>query len=250
MGVKDKYIVKPIDSFQCKDWLLHKHYLKRMTSFSYSFGLFEGNLLVGVITFGNAVPLTMKKSLFGEKYMDLVYELSRLCTNDNLNKNANSFFIAESFKLLPKPIIIVSYADKSVGHNGYIYQAANFIFTGESHTQLDWKLKGKEHIHSRTLMDEFPFTEDRVEKLKQKYGDQLYQVRREPKYRYVYVLANKKLKKEIMNSRLFESKPYPKQRKPIHLTVYAENEKIENHTKEVLKDRAKVAAQREIDRIK
>jgi hypothetical protein len=45
-------------------------------------------------------------------------------------------------------------------------------------------------------------------------------------------------------------KPYPKQRQPIHLTVYAENEKIEKHTKEVLKDRAKVAAQREIDRIK
>jgi len=45
-------------------------------------------------------------------------------------------------------------------------------------------------------------------------------------------------------------KPFEKQRKPIHLTVYAENEKIENHTKEVLKDRAKVAAQKEIDKIK
>jgi len=44
--------------------------------------------------------------------------------------------------------------------------------------------------------------------------------------------------------------PYPKQRQPIHLTVYAENEKIETHSKEVLKDRAKVAAQREIDRVK
>lgn len=210
MSVKDKYQVKSVTTDQCKEWLLKKHYLKRMTSFTYSFGLYEGNILVGVMTFGNAIPLTMKKSLFGEKYMDFVYELNRLCTNDNLDKNANSFFIGEVFKQLPKPIIIVSYADKSVGHNGYIYQATNFIFTGESHTQLDWKLKGKEHIHSRTLMDEFAFEENRIQKLKEKYGDQLYQVKREPKYRYVFVLADKRLKKEIMSNKLFEAKPYPK----------------------------------------
>ena len=210
MSLKDSYSVKSISTYLCKEWLLKKHYLKRMTSFTYSFGLYENNVLVGVITFGNASPLNMKKSLFGEKYMDLVYELNRLCTNDNLDKNANSFFISESFKLLPKPIIIVSYADKSFGHNGYIYQASNFMFTGESHTQLDWKLKGKEHIHTRTLMDEFAFTENRVEKLKEKYGDLLYQVKREPKYRYVFVLANKTLKRKIMIEKQFEQKPYPK----------------------------------------
>jgi hypothetical protein len=210
MSIKDKYHIKPIDKYLVREWLLYKHYLKRMTSFTYQFGLYEKDILVGVITFGNAIPLTMKKSLFGEKYMNYVYELNRLCTNDNLDKNANSYFLSEVFKLLPKPFIVVSYADKSIGHNGYIYQATNFMFTGESHTQLDWKLKGKEHLHSRTLMDEFSFQENRVEKLKEKYGDQLYQVRREPKYRYVYVLADKRFKKEIMQNKLFEIKKYPK----------------------------------------
>jgi len=210
MSIKEKYKIQSVDTDVCKEWLLKKHYLKRMTSFTYSFGLFENNILVGVCTFGNAVPLTMKKSICGEKYMGIVYELSRLCTNDNLDENANSYFISKCFKMLPKPLIIVSYADKSFGHTGYIYQATNFYFTGESHTQLDWKLKGKEHIHSRTLMDEFAFTEDRVEKLKEKYGDQLYQVRREPKYRYVFFLGNKKQKKEMFDAKLFEIKPYPK----------------------------------------
>lgn len=210
MSIKNKYIVKPIDSFLCKEWLLKKHYLKRWVSFTYSFGLFENNILIGVLTFGNAVPLTMKKSLFGEKYMDIVYELNRLCTNDNLDKNANSYFISQAFNLLPKPLIIVSYADKSIGHNGYIYQASNFIYTGETHTQLDWKLKGSEHLHSRTLMDEFAFEKDRIKKLKEKYGDNLYQVKRQPKYRYVYVLADKKTRKEIMNNKKFNIKSYPK----------------------------------------
>ena len=210
MSIKEKYQVRSIESYLCKEWLLKKHYLKRKTSFSYSFGLFENNVLVGVLTFGNAIPLTMKKSLFGEKYMNLVYELNRLCTNDNLDKNANSFFISQSFKLLPKPLIIVSYADKSFGHTGYIYQACNFIYTGESHTQMDWKLKGYEHLHSRTLMDEFAFQPDRVKKLKEKYGDDLYQIKREPKHRYVYVIYDKKTKNEIMKYKLFESLPYPK----------------------------------------
>jgi len=210
VSIRDIYKVKSVSTEQCKEWLLKKHYLHRMTSFTYSFGLYDNNILVGVITFGNAIPLTMKKSLFGEKYMDLVYELNRLCTNDDLDKNANSYFISESFKLLPKPLIIVSYADKSVGHNGFIYQATNFMFTGESHTQLDWKLRGKEHLHSRTLMDEFSFQDNRIEKLKEKYGDQLYQVKREPKYRYVYVIANKRDKKEMMKNKLFEVKEYPK----------------------------------------
>lgn len=211
MSIKKIYKVNSISFDDCKEWLLKKHYLKRTASISYSFGLFnQENILVGVLTFGNAIPNTAKKSLFGEKYMNLVFELNRLCTNDDLDKNANSFFISEAFKLLPKPMIILSYADKSFGHTGYIYQATNFIFTGESHTQLDWKLKGKEHLHSRTLMDEFAFQKDRINKLKEKYGDDLYQVRREAKYRYIYVLANKNDRKIIMSNKLFDIKPYPK----------------------------------------
>jgi hypothetical protein len=152
----------------------------------------------------------MKKSLFGEKHMDLVYELNRLCINDNLNKNASSYFISKSFKILPKPLIIVSYADCNFGHTGYVYQAANFMYTGKSHTQKDWKLKGKEHIHSRTLMDEFPYQKNRIKKLKEKYGDKLYQVERKAKNRYVYIISNKIDKKNIMKQKLFNLKPYPK----------------------------------------
>lgn len=210
MSIKHKYTIKPIDTSDCKEWLLKKHYLKRMTSFTYSFGLYDGIELVGVCTFGNAIPNTMKKSICGEEFMDLVYELNRLITNDDLEKNATSFFVSQCLKMLPKPLIIVSYADKSFGHNGYIYQATNFYFTGESHTQKDWKLKGKEHIHTRTLMDEFAFQENRIEKLKEKYGDDLYQVERPPKNRYVFFCASKKQKNNLLKKSLFEIKPYPK----------------------------------------
>ena len=210
MSIKQLYRVKCVNTIDCKEWLIKKHYLKRMTSFTYSFGLYNGVELVGVCTFGNAIPMQMKKSICGEKHMHLVYELNRLITNDDLEKNAASFFVSQCLKLLPKPLIIVSYADKSFGHNGYIYQATNFYFTGQSHTQKDWKLKGKEHLHSRTLMDEFPYQKNRINKLKKKYGDDLYQVERPAKNRYVYFCGSKKQKKNLFKNKLFQIKSYPK----------------------------------------
>lgn len=210
MNIRDKYHVESITNHEAYDWLLYKHYLKRKTSFTYCFGLYRKNELVGICTFGNAIPLQMKKSICGESFMNYVYELNRLCTNDNLNKNSNSFFLGRIFKLLPKPMIIVSYADKSVGHNGYVYQSTNFIYTGKSHTQMDWKLKGREHIHSRTLMDEFSFEKDRIKKLKQKYGDDLYQVKRGVKYRYIKFIGSKKQIKIFKSHALFSELKYPK----------------------------------------
>jgi hypothetical protein len=204
------YLIKSIDYQDCKEWLLKKHYLKRMTSISYAFGLFDNGFIIGVCTFGNAIPLTMKRSICGESFEHLVYELNRLCIDETAPKNSASFFVGQCLKQLPKPMIVVSYADKSFGHTGYIYQATNFLYLGESHTQLDWKVKGLEHLHSRTLMDEFSFESNRIEKLKEKYGVRMYQVQRPPKNRYVYFVGSKTQIKHFKHHLKIEPLPYPK----------------------------------------
>jgi hypothetical protein len=205
-----KYIVKPIENSDTKEWLLKKHYLKRMTSISFAFGLFDETKLIGVCTFGNAIPLNMKRSICGKDYESIVYELNRLCIDEDAIKNAASYFIGQCFKQLPKPLIIVSYADKSMGHHGYIYQATNFLFLGQSHVQMDWKVKGLEHLHSRTLMDQFAFESNRIDKLKQKYGDRMYQVMREPKNKYVFFLGSKTQTKQMKAQLIKKPLPYPK----------------------------------------
>jgi hypothetical protein len=54
MSIKNKYSVKYIDNSQSREWLLKKHYAKRLCSISYCFGLFdEKNILIGVCTFGS-----------------------------------------------------------------------------------------------------------------------------------------------------------------------------------------------------
>tara|TARA_R110002033_G_scaffold40057_1_gene80214 strand:- start:603 stop:839 length:237 start_codon:yes stop_codon:yes gene_type:complete len=59
-------------------------------------------------------------------------------------------------------------------------------------------------------MDEFAFEENRIEKLKSKYGEDLIQVERPSKYRYLYIHGSKSAKKSIMKDARFKPMPYPK----------------------------------------
>jgi hypothetical protein len=69
MSISEKYKVKPIDTFQCKEWLLKKHYAKRIPSITYSFGLFDDITIVGVCTFG-IPPQQNCMLLCGEEYKE------------------------------------------------------------------------------------------------------------------------------------------------------------------------------------
>ena len=46
--------VEKISNFECKDWIINKHYAKRMCSISYAYGLFIDGQLNGVCTFDEA----------------------------------------------------------------------------------------------------------------------------------------------------------------------------------------------------
>jgi len=51
--MKEKYKVKRIENFIAKEWLIKKHYAKRMCSISFAFGIFNiDNVINGVCTFG------------------------------------------------------------------------------------------------------------------------------------------------------------------------------------------------------
>ena len=76
MSIKNKYKVESIDSRETYDWLLHKHYAKRIPSISYAFGLFENKVLIGVCTFGMPPSPTLNDSI--TKIKSSTIELNRL----------------------------------------------------------------------------------------------------------------------------------------------------------------------------
>ena len=203
------YEAKSIENSQTKEWLLHKHYAKRTCSISYAFGLFEGLQLIGVCTFGKPPSPPLCVGVCGSENSDFVYELNRLCVNDGLPKNTLSYFVSQCLKMLP-PLIIVSYADTSQNHNGYIYQATNWIYTGLSAKRTDWKVKGKEHLHGITIADEFRGKANRVLLLKKKYGDSFYLKDRPRKHRYIYFVGSKTQRKKWRQKLNYKEQPYPK----------------------------------------
>jgi hypothetical protein len=203
-GDGNRLIILPIKSEETYPWLLQKHYAKRIPQIMYAFGLYEESTLVGVVTYGIPASPSLCMGICGKEWSDKVLELNRLCLQDN-TKNQSSFLVSNSIKLLPKPTIVVSYADTSQGHVGYVYQATNFLYTGLSANRVDWTVKGLEHKHSKTLSDGMT-----LESIKEKYGDNFYYAERSRKHRYIYFHGTKQQKKLLKSLLKYNTELYPK----------------------------------------
>lgn len=191
MSIKDIYSVRPIKKQETYEWLLRKHYAKRIPSISYAFGLYSDDL-EGVMTIGKPASPAPCIGVCGREYSEYVYELNRLVVNDNLEKNVLSFFLATALKLINENLIILSYADTSQGHHGYIYQATNWTYTGLSAKAMD-AVGG---LHNRHGWH------------KNKQNGERVLEERARKHRYVYFLgAKRKLFKKAL---LWAIEPYPK----------------------------------------
>ena len=195
------YEVKSIDHYECKEWLLYKHYAKRLPSISYSFGLFDQNILIGICTIGKPPSPPLCIGVCGQSESEYVYELNRLVVNEDLPKNSLSYFVSRVLKLLPS-MILVSYADTSQHHHGYIYQATNWIYTGLSDKRTEWRLIGS-NKHSKSICDSYSIEE-------MKNDDRFEMVERPRKHRYIYFIGNKRQVKKWKSMLNYKIEPYPK----------------------------------------
>lgn len=191
--IKKIYTVKSIKKELCKEWVLYKHYARRIPPMSYSFGLFDKNIMQGILTIGKPASKNLCIGICGEHNSKFVYELNRLCVNDNLEKNVLSYFVSQTLKILNN-IILVSYADTSQNHNGYIYQATNWIYTGATKERTDIGFENNKH--SRHYDKNIDYKKNR------KF--------RSSKHRYVYFIASKKQRKKWLRELNYKVLKYPK----------------------------------------
>lgn len=202
----NNYEIKSIDYQDCKEWFLKKHYAKRMPPIDFCFGLYHCNKLVGVCSFGTPASVAVRELVKSFK----IYELNRLVIHEDMKKNSLSWFVSKCLFLMPKPSVIVSYADTSQGHHGFIYQATNWIYTGLSAKFMDYMVKGMEHLNGATIFDMSRGQENRAEWLRQKFGERLYMKERARKHRYFYFVGDKRDKKKMLQELPYEPQPYPK----------------------------------------
>ena len=181
--------VIPIEPKETYDWLLNMHYAKRIPQIMKAFGLYDGNKLIGVTTYGIPASPSLCMGICGKEYSEIVLELNRLCLLNN-DKNQSSFLVSNSIKQLPKPTIVVSYADTAQGHVGYVYQATNFLFTGTTKERTD--MGGRDGKHSRHNKDVS------------------IRVFRSAKHRYILFHGSKTDKKKFRKLLKYPVLPYPK----------------------------------------
>lgn len=176
-------------------FLLPRHYSGRIPSISKAFGWYVKGELKAVCTFGKPASPNLCDGICGEKYAEQVYELNRLCREDDFHEPLSSFVSACLRRLRTMRWIVVSYSDTAMNHHGYIYQACNFLYTGATKERTDiFTGEGK---HSRH------YSEDDKESEFRKV--------RSAKHRYVYFCTHlKQEKKAWMDALRYEVQPYPK----------------------------------------
>lgn len=131
------YSVNKISAKTAKEYI-HKNHYSHGSSHSPSpcYGLFDKDLLIGVLMFACPCSERVRSSIFGEEYKGGVLELHRLHILDITPKNTESWFISKCFELLEKdrPDInaVISFSDPTENHFGIIYKATNAYFYGQS----------------------------------------------------------------------------------------------------------------------
>jgi hypothetical protein len=203
----ENYWIEQIPYQLAMDYARLDHYLKRTCPVNFAFGLFTTDSLqpVGIVTYGVSPSSTLMRGICGDSEAQNVYELNRLWVDDSVPANGESFLIGRSIKKLDREII-VSFADTSQNHVGYIYQACNFMYTGLSSKFKDPKVKGLEHQHHATYANGLTNQE-----VIEKFGaENVYFVERPRKHRYIYFNASKTRKKELLKLLNYPILNYPK----------------------------------------
>ena len=197
--------MRQIKSHEAYDLILNRHYAKRMPSITYAYGLLRYGVLKGIVTYGTPPSSTLCKGICGAEYASIVVELNRLVLEDNLPNDA-SRLIGSSLALLPPPKIVVSFADTAQGHQGVVYQATNFLYTGLSARFTDPRVRGLEHQHHATYAHGMSNRE-----VVAKYGaENVTFVPRSRKHRYVLFLGSRSIRKKLRSALRYPVLPYPK----------------------------------------
>jgi len=177
------------------EFLLPKHYSGRKPQISKAFGWYADGELKAVCTFGKPASSSLCDGICGKEHSKSVYELNRLCRLDDWNQPLSSFVGACLRSLRGENWIIVSYADSGMNHNGYIYQATNFFYTGKTKERTDKYTEGNKHSRHYDNDNQLGLRKVRTSK-----------------HRYVYFCTHdKKLKKNWRTSLKYPIEPYPKE---------------------------------------
>jgi len=205
--------LKILDNQFADTFISKYHYSHTCSNIVVAIGEMIGNDLKNCIVFNYCCGREMASQVMVGGDNSNTLELSRMVSIEPKPKNLESYCIAKAVEWIkhnmPNIKIIISYADNSMGHKGYCYQASGFTYYGQSRPTKEHFLD-KKRIHERVLNSRFGTSAS--EELKKLLGDRYeYKLNMETKSRYYKIIAQSKVEmKRIKKDILVESFPFPK----------------------------------------
>jgi hypothetical protein len=200
-----KLHVEKIQSKIGKEFIKKHHYSHGCHNGPMTWGLFNEEILVGVIAFATPCSENVRKSVFGEDYKNNVTELHRLVLFDEIPKNSESYFIRASLKLLreyrPNIYAVLSFADSTENHTGVIYQASSAFYTGTTSKSTFFLDKYGRLHHPR----QNGVNISKEEAIKREWKP----VKREAKHRYLFILPKNLKRKKLLEKLKLKIMEYP-----------------------------------------
>lgn len=190
-------------SHEAAKWAVeHWHYSRVMPkSKLVKFGVWEDDRFIGVVIFGVGATYTIGEP-YGLKQTE-VCELVRVALSDHESPVTRVISLATKMlkRCNPGLRLIVSYADQKEGHLGIIYQAGNWVFSGDS---FDNWIKVRGAIKHRRALS-LAYGTNSLEWIKANIDPRAKRVEMPAKHKYLYPL-DRAMRKQIESL----SKPYPK----------------------------------------
>lgn len=208
--------IVPITKKQADLFVVNKHYSRRAPIFWAGFGLVIDGMIEGVVVYGQPSP-PIQRYAFRERDFRL-YELSRLVIQTGA-RNAASFLVGRSLRMLDKPSAVVSYADSEWGHAGIVYQATNWLYTGATVSHDHSYIMDGKRVHPMTLRDQGITDPKRWAK-----ENGIETAPPMKKHRYFYLNGNKRQCRDMLERLKYPVVPeYPK----LDQSRYDDGERIE-----------------------
>lgn len=141
----------------------------------------------------NLAGIVIGKARHDKKYSAVMkcVELRRMACIDELPKNTESWFLGKCIwwlKMNTDIERVISYSDKSVGHKGTIYKAANFSLIGETAPSKHIFWKGRRY-HPRSMTIDRPYSYEMRKGLET--GETKIEIG-EPKLIFEYIIKRKR----------------------------------------------------------
>lgn len=185
----------------------HYHYANAVPVCQYVYSIWnDADEWCGVIIFGGGATVNIAKPF--DKWQGQVLELERVALNGRQGHGNTSTAVSMALKALhreaPWVDLVVSFADMDQNHNGTLYQATNWIYTGIKNAGdrgafiIHGKKVHPKSVHSKGWKQSLLWLRENVD-------PQADEFITKGKHKYLYPL-NKQMRERVM----ILSEPYPK----------------------------------------